>query len=407
MIKNKLSLWTVLSRREVLSICLFVFMADMIIGITSPTRSLFAQSLGASLTLVGILATMLGLTRLLSSMVIGAISDRQGRKSVLLIGMGFLAIACLGYALVTTPYLLLPINIILGLGFIATLSIAFAYAADAVSMRERSLVIGFVATSMGLGFAVGSGIGGFSAATWGYRPTYGLASLLAGIGLVIGWASVPRERQQPPAPGQSRPSFRQQIKLMLTDRLILAVCAGSVLSNLVFGGLVVTFFPIYAHDLGISQGTIGSILAIRALISTLARMPAGILSTVFPGQRIMLSALVMSTLVAFSLPQSVQPPVLMIFLIGEGIAYGLFLTAGQASIAEHADEANRGTALGVYNAAASVGDSIAPFFLGILADAWGVRSVFYVVGALTLLGVVMMARSLMRYPASLSSCPQE
>ncbi|MBE7554922.1 MAG: hypothetical protein HS126_28055 [Anaerolineales bacterium] len=53
MSEAKTRIWVVLRRRDVISICLFAFLTDMIIGIISPTLSLFAQSLGASLTLVG------------------------------------------------------------------------------------------------------------------------------------------------------------------------------------------------------------------------------------------------------------------------------------------------------------------------------------------------------------------
>ena len=159
--------------------------------------------------------------------------------------------------------------------------------------------------------------------------------------------------------------------VMMANPIILAVCVGTILSNLVFGGLVVTFFPIYANGLGIGQAMIGSLFATRALASTVARLPAGVLGTIFPGYFVMLAALIISTIVAFSLPQFASPTILMFLLIGEGVAYGLFLTSGQTTIAEHADESSRGAALGIYMAAASVGDSVAPLFLGMVADRLG------------------------------------
>ncbi|HXV43972.1 MAG TPA: MFS transporter, partial [Anaerolineae bacterium] len=129
--------------------------------------------------------------------------------------------------------------------------------------------------------------------------------------------------------------------------------------------------------------------------------------TILPGYLVMLAALIVSTLVAFSLPQFADPTLLMFLLIGEGVAYGLFLTSGQTTIAEHADASNRGAALGVYMAAASVGDSVAPLFLGVVADRLGIHSVFYVVGVLAVLGVVAMTYILMRRRVSMASRPQE
>jgi MFS family permease len=133
---------------------MFLFTADMIIGTVTPTLSLFAQSLGASLTLVGVLATGLGLARFSSSVVIGTMSDRRGRKSILKGGMVLMGVACLLYTLTPVSYALLLTNVLFGMSFVATLTIGLAYAADISTLRERSLVFGLATTSMGLGCGV-------------------------------------------------------------------------------------------------------------------------------------------------------------------------------------------------------------------------------------------------------------
>jgi DHA1 family multidrug resistance protein-like MFS transporter len=398
------SLWRrVLFRREILSICLFVFTADVIIGIISPTLSLFARSLGASLTLVGGLATVVGVGRLTSSLVIGSISDRRGRRKLLMVGMACLGVPSLLYTVVPTPYLLLPIHAVLGVGFVSTLTIGFAYASDVVSGRERSLVVGLAATSMGLGFAVGSLVGGTIAVDWGYQTGYWVAAVIAVAGFLIGWRGVPAERRRTePGASEDQPPLGHGIRELLVDPIVRAVCVGSVLSNLVFGGVVVAFFPIYADGLGITQATIGSIFAIRALASTLARLPAGVLGTFLPGHRILLAGVGVATAVTLSLPQITHPNLLMLFLVGEGIAYGVFLTSGQTTIANRAGESHHGAALGLYMASASVGDSVGPLFLGVIADAWGIRSVFYVVGGLSVLGVALLAQIFSRQPIPVS-----
>ncbi|MBI1880089.1 MAG: MFS transporter [Chloroflexi bacterium] len=382
-------------------------MTDMIIGTVTPTLSLYAESLGASLTLVGVLATTLGLARFGSSVVIGTISDRRGRKSVLMTGMALMGVATLLYSLITIPYALLLVNALFGMSFVATLTIGLAYLADVVSARERSLVFGLITTAMGLGFAVGSFVGGRVAASAGYPSAYRVALIMALVAFILVWLGVPGQARPVHPAGSGALSWRRQLGVMLADPLILVVCVGTILSNLVFGGLIVTFFLLYANGLGIGRVVIGSLFATRALASTLARLPAGALGTIFPGYFVMLAALIISTLVAFSLPQFTNPTMLMLLLIGEGIAYGLYLTSGQTTIAGHADESSRGAALGMYMAAASVGDSVAPLFLGMVADRLGINSVFYVVGGLAAMGVVSMVFILMRRRVGLSSCVQE
>ena len=171
--------------------------------------------------------------------------------------------------------------------------------------------------------------------------------------------------------------------------IIVAICIGSLLSNLVFGGLILTFFPIYAVGLGFTLAVIGSMLATRTLASTVARLPGGALGTIVPGQLIMLGTLTVGAVVAFALVQVRDPVVLTLLLVGEGVAYGLFLATSQASVSTHAP-ASRGAALGAFMAAAAVGDSFVPLLLGPLADKLGIRSVFYIVGTMVVLGILVI-----------------
>lgn len=393
------SVWRVLHqwreallRREILAICLFIFITDMILGSMRPVLSLFATSLGASLTLVGTLSLVVGLTQLSSGVIIGTISDRQGRKGVLMGGMLFLGLAALLMALTTNPYLLLPIQVLLGLGFVSTITVGLAYTADVVTDGDRNVTFGLVTTTMGLGYAAGSALGGRAAEMGGYPATYFLAAALAVTGFLLTWAWLPGRPAGLSLASSRTTPLAHQIRAMITNPVILAVCTGGMLIHLMFGGVVVAFFPLYAHGLGISQAVIGSIFAVRALASTLARLPGGTLATRFAGPRILLVALVLAMLVALALPQLEGAAALTGLLLIEGVAYGLYFTIAQATIAGYADGSSRGAALGMYGTVTGVGDSLLPFFLGIVADAFGLFTVFYVVGALLALGAGLMAR---------------
>ncbi|GAB4432640.1 MAG: MFS transporter [Anaerolineae bacterium] len=390
------NIWQVLRRREVVSTCLFLFMTDLIIGSISPTLSLFASSLGASLTLVGVLATTLGLARFGSSLALGSLSDRRGRKNILMAGMALMGLAALLYAITSNPYALLLVNALFGMSFVASLTVALAYIADLVAARVRSLVFGVVTTAMGLGFSIGSFMGGWLTARWGYAGAYLTALAIAVIAVMVIWRGLPTSSGLPQRSEVNGLSWWRQIGVMLANPMIVAACLGTIIANLIFGGLIITFFPLYAQGLGLSQAGVSSLFALRTLASTLARLPAGILGTRLPVHWLMFSALLLATLVALVLPQFAHPTGWMLLLSCEGIAFGLFLTAGQTTVAAQANESNRGAVVGVYMASASVGDSFAPLFLGLIADRLGIVTVFYVVGGLALLGVMIMGWLLLR-----------
>jgi MFS family permease len=306
--------------------------------------------------------------------------------------MGLLGLTALCIALTSTPYLLLPTQVLLGLGFVGTITITMAYIADVAALQERSLAIGLAATMMGLGYATGTLLGGAVAGGWGYVNAYLVAALLALAGFVMAWLGLPGSRPEVRFTERSRLSLGQQFRAMAGNSQILAVSWGGLLMFLVFGGLVITFFPIYAHGLGISQATLGFMLAVRALASTLARLPGGALATKLPGQWILLAAMVIAAVFAFVLPQLKDPALLTGLLLSEGVAYGLYLTIGQTLITEYADEASRGAALGMYSTATSIGGSLLPFFLGVVADLSGLTTIFYLTGGLLALGIIFMIR---------------
>lgn len=372
--------WQVLLRREILAICMYIFLADLVIGMIVSTSSLFATGLGASLVLIGALTAVRGVSRFVSGITIGNLSDRYGRRILLQIGMACLLVSCASFAVISDPLALLPVQVVLGVGFIATLSVAFAYATDVTPSAQHSLVIGLLATCMGLGFALGSQVAGLVASRWGYPATYALAAGLSLLGLLMAWLVMPPAGSRRGARVAAPLPFYREIGHLLADPIIAVVCLSSLLMSTVFGALIVTFFPVYASGLGITQALLGTMFATRALISTLSRLPAGVVDTMIGGYRVLMISLLLSTLVCFGLPRVADPRLLTLLLVVEGIGFGMFLTTGQSAMAGRAGDASRGAALGLFMAAQSFGEGFVPLLLGFIAQAFGIPSVFYLVG---------------------------
>src|SRR4051794_7325578 len=82
-----LSTYRRLLRRDLIDVCVLIFIADIVVGVQSPIFSLFATSLGASLGVLGLVTSVLGLGRLASAVPAGLVSDRMGPKTVLVAGM--------------------------------------------------------------------------------------------------------------------------------------------------------------------------------------------------------------------------------------------------------------------------------------------------------------------------------
>jgi len=379
-------------KRDLLATFVMVFLADIAIGTFRPTFSLFARDLGASLTMIGVLSGTEGLTRILSSVPIGMISDTKGRKGVLSAGLLIFAMSYFLYTLVPSPYLLFPIRVMTGLSVASTFFIGIAYVSDVVAKPDQGLTIGLYTSCMGLGFAIGSSIGGHVAENYGFAACYRVAALFTLLGFVVlRWGVSDKPVRQRKEGGETDVSLSAKLGLLVKEPGILAASLGNLLISVVLEGTIFSFFPLYAASLSVSEAAIGSMFSVRALMSTSARLPTGALTTKFPSRRLMIVALVLAMMIVFSISFIKVPAVLGVVLACEGIAFGMFLAAGHTFVAEHSTESNRGTATGIYNMAGSVGTALGPFVLGPIADLWGLDTVFWLTGVLVFVGLCVIA----------------
>jgi MFS family permease len=375
-------------RKEVVAICAMVFMADFSCGILLTTFSLYARSLGASLTLIGALGGIMGLTRILSSVPIGMICDSKGRKNVISVGMLLLAASSFLYTVAPNPHFLFPLRVLDGLGVASIFFMGVAYVGDIVAKHEQGLAIGLYTTCMGLGFTLGPFIGGWVAEAHGYRASYQVATIFALMGFAIARLGlVRRSPNQGAVPSRFVDSLSTKLKLVAKEPNLLTASLANLLMSVVLFGAIFGFFPLYAVSLSVGEASIGSMFATRALCSTLARLPTGLLTAKFSSRSLMVIALALVMTIAVSISCTTVAVLLGIFLVGDGIGYGMFLTSGQAFMTEHSTESDRGTALGIYSTAGSIGGAVAPFVLGLTADLWGLTAVFRVTAALVFMGI--------------------
>lgn len=174
---------------------------------------------------------------------------------------------------------------------------------------------------------------------------------------------------------------------MLHDPSLRTAGLSNLVVNVAFSAAIVNFFPLYAAQLRVPQAATNSMFSARAVGSTMARFPAGVLVTRFSGRIVIAGAFALLTGVLFSLARTQQVPMLALLLVLEGVAFGVILTSAQA-LATQTAAVSRGTAIGLYSMAGSIGNGFGPFILGLVAEAWGVQRVFLFTGLLTFAGLL-------------------
>lgn len=381
-----------LLRREVVDICVLIFIADVVTGVQTPLFSLYTTSLGASLGLLGLITAALGLTRLVSALPIGVLSDRLDRKTVLVGGMVAFAVAFVLYALAPSAGWLVIPRVVMAVAMVSTFPLGIAYIGDVVETRDRGAAIGVYTAAMGSGFAVGPLIGTQVASVAGYPAAYLCGAVIAVIGALYGALRLIRKKAESGKASLAPrlvdlPAFAALVR----QPAMVMACAANIAMTLSMTGAIFTYFPVYARGVGISTVTIGALFAWRSIASAAGRVPMGPLSARLPAHWTLAGVLVVEAAINLMISRTTSPLVLTLLLILEGIGFGVFLVSGQTAVASAAGRTNRGAAVGLFWMAGSLGDLFGPIALGVIAQELGLIAVFQTVAVAVLVGAVLVA----------------
>lgn len=381
-----------LFRREILDICAFIFIADIVTGVPTPIFPLYATSLGASLGLLGVLTAMLGLGRLLGALPVGMLSDALDRKTVLVGGMVMFVVSFVVFAIVPGAGWLAVPRFLQAIAMVSTFPLGIAYIGDVVEVRDRGAAIGLYTAAMGSGFAVGPLVGSWMGAEVGYPSAYVAGAGIALAGVVFGAVRLVRK-----PPGGAESSLARglvdlrALRAIAAHPVMLMACIANVVMTLSMTGAIFTYFPIYARGVGVSTVTIGALLAWRSIASATGRIPTGAFSSRIPAAWVLALVLVVEAVIDVAIAHTTSAALLTALLIVEGVGFGVFLVSGQSAVAASAGRANRGAAVGMFWMSGSIGDFAGPIVLGVVAQSLGVVAVFDGVGAAVLIGAVLVA----------------
>jgi len=145
--------------KRLLIIFVTVFIDLVGFGIIIPMNSYLATSFGATPFRVGLLLSVYSLMQFIFSPIWGQISDRIGRRPVILVSLLGASLAHLGFAFAPTYWGLVLVRALAGV-FGGNLSTAMAYIADVTDEKDRSKGMGLIGAAFGLGFVLGPAMGG-------------------------------------------------------------------------------------------------------------------------------------------------------------------------------------------------------------------------------------------------------
>jgi DHA1 family tetracycline resistance protein-like MFS transporter len=175
--------------RPLLVIFLTIFVNLVGFGIIIPLLPFYAETFGASPFVIGLLFGVFSLAQLVAAPALGELSDRYGRRPVLLFSLGGTVASFVMLALAQSLTMLFVARIVDGLsgGNIAT---ARAYVADITEPKDRARAYGFIGAAFGLGFVLGPALSAVLSHISYTAPIWAAAGVTL-LAMVLAWVWLP------------------------------------------------------------------------------------------------------------------------------------------------------------------------------------------------------------------------
>jgi MFS family permease len=348
-----------------------------------PILPVYAQGIGAPLTVVGIMLSAYGVMQLLLRIPVGVASDLAGRrKPFVLAGLALAAAGALGFIWAPSPWLLVAARATTGLAACAWVAITVMYSGYYPAAMAAS-AIGMMGLTNGLGQVIATWSGGWAAGTYGWQTPFFLSAVagVAGMGLMAAC------REAQPRRGGARaaaPMSWARLWSVGTSPALLLVSGLSAINTYATFTTVFGFIPVYAKDLGATSADLGVLAALSLIPFTLVQPLTARVTRAIGFPATVTAGFVLSGAMTLLVPLASAFGPLVATQFAGGAGRGL-LGASLMSLAIVAvEQRERATAMGVYQAVYSFGMFLGPLIGGVIGERLGLPIVFASTGVLSI-----------------------
>lgn len=352
-------------RIMVLSLVMVVVMMGF--GMVIPIFPFYVERLGAGGSELGLLVALASLTEFIFAPAWGAVSDRAGRKPVLLVGLAGYLFSMILFGFADRLWMLFAIRGLSGVLSAAALSTSMAYVGDVTSNEDRASGMGIIGSAMGLGVIIGPGVGGVLGSGSLSTPFFASAAMTFAAFTMVFF-------MLPESLTGNRSAADAEIRLPLSG--LLEALRGPV-GMLFFLAFLLSFgltnfesiFGLYfSGKYGYGPQEVGAILMVMGVVTTLGRgLLTGPLTRRWGEHSVIRGSLLMGS-AGFLLLLRADTYPLILLATGFFIFSKTLLRPSILSLVSKNTGMGQGAALGLSNSFMSLGRIVGPLWAGYAFD---------------------------------------
>ncbi len=264
---------TTQSSRGALTILFATVFVDLLgFGIVIPFLPLYAARLQVRALGIGLILSSYSLTQLISAPLLGSLSDRYGRRPVIILGLLGSSVSYVIYGLANSFLVLLASRAVHG-ACAGTVATAQAYVADVTSDAERAHGMGLIGAAFGLGFVLGPAVGGLLGHADLRVPVF-FAAAITFLNFVCAATVLPETHRKAASPQRGWRAMSSPLLSLprqLARHRLWRLFATVLLLTSAMAGFEATFAVMVAAVYGYSAREIGELLAFAGLLQALTQ----------------------------------------------------------------------------------------------------------------------------------------
>lgn len=360
----------------ILFLTMFIVMVGF--GVIMPILPFYAESMGATATDLGLLFAAYSVVQFFFSPIWGQMSDRVGRKPMILVGLVGFALSFVLFGLANSLLMLFVARILGGVLSAATLPTVMAYIADTTDVKGRGGGMGVLGAAMGMGITFGPVIGGYLGEINAALPFYFSAGLALAVALFAALLLPESRSKAAQLAARQKPNSRRGPLGNLADVwkallgpigfiLLLAFLASFASAN-----LEGTFALFSQEHLGFGESQMGLLFGIMGIVMALTQaFLVGRFINTWGEQRMIQVGLVSSAIGYFCLLFTYDMLSVAVVMAVMGVGNAALRPAVNSLASKRSSADQQGAVMGVVNSYNSLGRIFGPILGGFIFDALG------------------------------------